>query len=1539
MKNKFFFSLLLAIMFIWPGMKAFTQKVSLNHQPGSEFVITENTYTKLRVSSTVASYDHFLVKTKQGNFSLVTSDGFGLSNIEGDPQVPVMRQLIEIPVDADFQVNIISKNVITVNLSDITGQIPLIPAQPPVSKSVEYPEDLPFIYNTSTYNQDEFLYANTVKIIPIGTMRSVNLAILEIYPFQYNPVSNTMKIIDQIEIEISFTGNITQTLENKKKYFSPYHEGSYSFISNYKQVDGKELIMDEPATYVIVSSPLFQSALQPFIEWKVKKGFKVIEAYTNDPNVGTTTISIKNYLQGLYTNPPVGVNPPSFVLFVGDVAQIPVFSGTAGSHVTDLYYCEYTGDKIPEVYYGRFSANNTTELQPQIDKTLEYEQYLMPNPAFLDEVVMVAGADGSFQTHSNGQIYYGTENYFNAAHGLLSHTYLQPEPSGGNYSALIKQNVSNGVSYANYTAHCSSSGWANPSFVISDIPALQNNHKYCLMVGNCCLSVKFEGTCFGEEMLRAANKGALGYIGGSNNTYWDEDYWWGVGYKTVTLHPPYSATSLGAYDRTFHDHGEPLSEWYVTQGQMVVAGNLAVQQSGSSRITYYWEIYHLMGDPSLMVYYSQAPVTYASYQPLMPLASTSFTVNTEPYAYVAISKDGVLHGAAVANATGEAIVTLDPITVPGNADVVVTRQNGQPYIGTVVVASPTGPYVLLDSYQLDDAAGNNNGLADYGEQVSLNVTLKNLGNSMATNLVAALISTDPYITITDNTNNWPSIPSGGTSTENAAFSFTVAQDVPDQHLADFSIEVTNGTETWISTFSVNLNAPVISIGTISVSDVTGGNGNGRLDPGETAQLTIVASNTGHAASPAGNSLLTSTSPWITINSGSFDFAAIASGASVNTLFEITVDATTPIGTPVDLENVLTAGLFNASKTFTMSVGLILEDWESGNFTRFPWLFAGNANWSITNQAPYEGIYSAKSGTITHSQTTDLKLTLQTLASGSLSFYRKVSSESGYDYLEFWVDGTRLDRWAGEVDWSQVSYNLDPGSHEFIWRYMKDGSVSSGSDCAWIDYIVFPAVETSPVLTAGTLVVNDASGGNGNGILEPGETAGIVIPVTNTGLSAAMNVEGCLNSTSPYLSITSGICSIGTIEPAATLNGSFTVTLSSSMPAGAIVDLMFAATGTNAVCQKNYYLMTGSSTAMEDFETGNFLKFPWQLSGNANWTIANTNQYQGIYCAKSGTITHSQSSHLSITLDVMSAGDIKFFRKISSESNYDYLRFYIDNVEIDKWSGTVAWGQKISSLSAGTHIIKFSYTKDGSVSSGSDCAWLDNIEFPSTAKLVNVNFEVLLEGPFNGSTLNNQLQTSGYLPLSHPYSNSPWNYPGYGTVTTIPAGVVDWVLVQIRKASGGPGNANASTIVAEKAGFLCTDGKISDLDGISPLQFMLASTADLYAVVLHRNHLGIMSSITLTESAGVINYQFWTGSGQVYNGASGYKELIAGKWGMVSGDGNGDGQVSATDKINIWKVQAGASGYLSGDFNMNGPVNNEDKIMFWYPNSGFSSQVP
>jgi len=1058
MKN--IYTLLITLLFFIISGYTISQEINFKVDKSNSFRIVNSDYSSLQFEAELVKLSSFSVKTKAGMFSRLYAESYGYTSIPGEPALPVLKKLIEVPLNCDFEITVSKVSYKQISLSDYNIENPLMPLQPPLSKGIDNPEDLPFIWNKTIYKTDEFAGPDLVTVVYLGTMRSVNMARIEFAPVSYNPVKNALKVCTHAEVEITFSGaNTGQIIKQKQILFSPYFEGIYNQISNYKSEISDELIMAEPVTYIIISDPMFETALQPFIAWKVKKGFNVVEAYTNDPLVGATTISIKAYLQNFYDNPPVGYSPQSFVLLVGDVAQIPTFNGSAGSHVTDLYYFDYTGDIYPDCYYGRFSANNITQIQPQIDKTLEYEQYLMPDPTFLDEVLMVVGDDEFHEdTWGNGQINYGTQYYFNAAHGLYSHTYLQDPPTGNAaiHDSIIA-NINGGISYGNYSAHCSSIGWASPSFNIGDISSLNNAGMYPLLVGNCCLSVTFAGTCFGEEILRAANKGALGYIGGSNSTYWDEDYWWGVGYEAVASNPVYNAANLGAYDRTFHEHGEPLSEWYITQGQMPSAGDLAVTQSGSSLETYYWEIYHLMGDPSVMIWFSQPPVTTASYDPLMPLGAATFTVNTQPYAYVAISKDGILHGASVANDVGVAEVSLDPVNVPGTAEVVVTRQSGQPFVGTVTVASPTGPYLTFYSLNIDDAAGNNNGNADYSESILLDVLLENQGSSASTNVSVLLSTSDSYIILNDDSENWPDIPAGNSSSVSGAFGFNVAGDVPDQHSVDFNLEMTDGSETWNSQFIITINAPEFDAGFPVLEDAISGNGNNRIDPGETVEVSIVINNSGHSMSPLATAILNSSSPWITIISGNDDLGEISAQSGTTANFIITCDPLAPIGTSVDLFFEVNAGNYGYSTTYYQSVGLIAEEWETGDFSKFPWTMAGNADWIISSVNSYQGVYCAKSGSISNDQVSELSLFVLTTADDTISFYRKVSSEVNYDFLQFWVDGVKLEQWSGEVAWGKVSYFVEAGMHTLQWIYDKDVSISSGSDCSWIDYIQFPPI--------------------------------------------------------------------------------------------------------------------------------------------------------------------------------------------------------------------------------------------------------------------------------------------------------------------------------------------------------------------------------------------------------------------------------------------------------------------------------------------------
>jgi hypothetical protein len=145
----------------------------------------------------------------------------------------------------------------------------------------------------------------------------------------------------------------------------------------------------------------------------------------------------------------------------------------------------------------------------------------------------------------------------------------------------------------------------------------------------------------------------------------------------------------------------------------------------------------------------------------------------------------------------------------------------------------------------------------------------------------------------------------------------------------------------------------------------------------------------------------------------------------------------------------------------------------------------------------------------------------------------------------------------------------------------------------------------------------------------------------------------------------------------------------------------------------------NTAPVEDFESGNLTAFPWVTGGDAPWFVTDTDAHAGTNSATNGDITHNQASNLEITRNVLVAGNISFWYKVSSESNYDFLKFYINGAEMGSWSGTVAWTQATYPVALGNNTFKWVYSKDVSDDAGSDCAWIDDVTFPVSSDPVRI----------------------------------------------------------------------------------------------------------------------------------------------------------------------------------------------------------------------------
>ncbi|MCD4737282.1 MAG: hypothetical protein K8R53_14660, partial [Bacteroidales bacterium] len=222
----------------------------------------------------------------------------------------------------------------------------------------------------------------------------------------------------------------------------------------------------------------------------------------------------------------------------------------------------------------------------------------------------------------------------------------------------------------------------------------------------------------------------------------------------------------------------------------------------------------------------------------------------------------------------------------------------------------------------------------------------------------------------------------------------------------------------------------------------------------------------------------------------------------------------------------------------------------------------------------------------------------------------------------------------------------------------------------------------------------------------------------------------------------------------------------------------------------------------------------------------------------------------------------------------------------------------------------------------------------------LDIKLYLEGPFNGLEMGTALNNNNYIPLNQPFNTAPWNYSGSESVPSIPnPDIVDWVLLELREVNGDASQATGSTTIIRQAIFVNKNGQLVDLDGTSLLIFNLQVADNLYAVIWHRNHLGIMSGMPLNLNGITYSYDFTQAAGYTFGGNLGISKVADGIYGMTSGDGDSDGQIGNLDKNDIWIPQAGYSGYNPGDFSMDGQVNNSDKNDLWIPNSGSSTQVP
>jgi PKD repeat protein len=929
--------LILVILTVYFSISGIAGDVKYNDswgKAGYTLVSQNSSKVVLNYSITEFSLSDFQVNGE--SMQNLALPGHFLPNNEGAPNLPGSGRYLAIPSGAEASINIVSYRSETLN------NVNLAPAFR-IPWETE-PGDLEYVKDESIYTANKFYPDEPIHLSKNDLVRGVEVVMLGITPFHYNPVTRQLIVYRDLEIEVTFTGGNGHFGDDRlrSRWWDPMLSDMLLNYQSLPEMDynkSYQAVDDIGCEYLIITPNGAE-----FQQWadSIRK-FRTLQGILTDVKTiadigGNNVTTIENYINNAYNNWDI---VPAACLLLGDY-------GTTGNTITspiwdsycvsDNIYADVNNNDMPDIVFARMTAQNAAQLQVMVTKFLDYERTPPTSEYFYEHPVTALGWQterwfqicteviGGFWREVQGKnptrvnaIYSGTPgavwstatntatvvNYFGPS-GL---GYIPAQPSSlggwsGGTAAMVNAAINSGAFMLQHRDHGYEQGWGEPDYSSTSISGLTNTDLTFVWSVNCLTGkYNYSSEVFSEKFHRytynGQNSGCVGINAASE-----------VSYSFVN-----DAYVWGAYDNMWPDfmpdYGSTPEPRGVLPAFACAAGKYFLQQSSwpynvdNKEVTY--NLFHHHGD-AFSTIYSEVPQNLAvTHNPILYAGVTTFEVSANEDALIALTVNGEIIGTATA--TGAPVTINIPGQVPPDQMLVtITKQNYYRYESLVDVIPPTGPYIVKETYTINDnAGGNGNGLMDYGETNLLSLTVKNVGVQQANNVVVTLSTADTYITITDNTASYGSIAAGATAVVADGFAYTVANDIPDLHNASFEVSATNGTDTWISYIAIEGHAPTLDFVDFTIADPTGNN-NGKIDPGETVNITIEVNNSG--SSEAFNVLgeLTEMDQYLTVNTSQINIGNLAGGASGSGVFSVTAAANTPAGHLANFEFNMTGDL-------------------------------------------------------------------------------------------------------------------------------------------------------------------------------------------------------------------------------------------------------------------------------------------------------------------------------------------------------------------------------------------------------------------------------------------------------------------------------------------------------------------------------------------------------------------------------------------------------------------------------------------------------
>lgn len=1029
---------------------------------------------------------------------------------EGLPNLPFENRYIAVPRGAKVCIEVKEK------ASQTLQGIELLPAAPLQMNNEDRSPALH--WDMSVFGKDAPFPTENVAIAQTTQIRGLDVVLLNVTPFRYNPVQKTLEVIYDMDIDIRFEGGNGQF--GDARYRNPSWDGILrNLVINsdilpeahyYERLNEAIQNSEEGCEYLIITldDSAFMAWADTLRQFRMRQGIltKVVttaDCGSNEPE------DIRNYILNAYENWSI---PPAAVLLFGGnhvthssfglkpfIYRMPHSANYDYKYPTDNPFADMNGDSIPDLAISRLAVYNAEDCQQQVKKIINFELDPPTDPHYYDHPVITSGYEESKWFLITSQCVNGFWRNQLAKHPdnlYMVYDQMDPEPTppdsiwstAYNTNAVLDYFGPNGTQYIPatigglnnwgnrsntqplidamseggfltfYRDHSSMETWGSPYFLRSHIPLIQNEKPTCIFSIGCLTNDYWDdwsaSMCLSEAFLRA-EPGAIGVVGTNSVTYshYNDLVAWGM---LDHIWPNFMPTLASQTEPDF-----------TYPSYSLVAGKLFLRQqaflpytSDTIKVDKTLNVFSFLGETYLNLHTEVPRAMNIAAEAFQREDMTDYTLTAEEGALVCLAKDDeILY---IAQGTGQAqTFVLPPIQLGEHFDVTVTHPKCIRFHQKVTIIPSVGPYVIMSGYDFRDAS--NNGILEYGEKASIDLTLYNPGVDIAENTEIHLLCDSPYIEILEGTAVCHRLEHNEQLTLQEAFKIKVKRDIPDQTEVTFKIVLDNGTVVQEIRFQQIVSAPTLVIKpTFTLLTGDGQSTTHILNEGTTL-VGFKVTNIGHCESGPIMVDFNVLAPFVTVETPHLVLESLPLNSLIDLSFSVETLQNDVKGGWLKSMLCISDGNTEAVYKPTLQYGGIFEDFETDTLNPFfTWENYVNYPWEYTDADAAEGRRCLETTPPKNKPSAFWVSTEGYIPEGKMSFYVKTGRYASNALETLIIEEPTVTLTFSSEDWSYREATIYPECESLRFRMNMHGEEEFGIR---IDDICFPPPHV-PIAFAG-----------------------------------------------------------------------------------------------------------------------------------------------------------------------------------------------------------------------------------------------------------------------------------------------------------------------------------------------------------------------------------------------------------------------------------------------------------------------------------------